>query len=102
MKPLETNEYFTKDSFNFVKNIRGIKADGFSESMDIESLFTNLPLNEAIENYAAIICLVLMAWFLDLIGENLKKNMDIATQENMFMFDGKFYKQTDAAARGSS
>ena len=47
-EPLEINEYVTKDLFIFAKNIKGIKADVFLPSMDIEWLFINLLLNETI------------------------------------------------------
>ena len=44
-------------------------------------------------------CLVITARFLDLIGE-FEKLMEIATQKDMFMFDGKLYKQTDGVTKG--
>lgn len=47
-EPLEINEYVTKDLFIFAKKTKGIKADGFLASMDLESLFINLLLNETI------------------------------------------------------
>ena len=47
-EPLEINEYFTKDLFIFVKKIKVQKQMVFLASMDIESLFINLPLNETI------------------------------------------------------
>ena len=47
-EPLEINEYVTKDLFIFAKKIKGIKADGFLASMDLESLFINLLLNETV------------------------------------------------------
>ena len=100
LKPLETNEYVTKDSFDFAYNIRSIKADTFMASMDIESLFTNLPLTETIE----LCCNKLFHDNTLVSGLNrkeFKKLMEIATQENVFMFNGKFYKQINGVAMGS-
>ena len=49
-KPLETNEYVTKDSKQSkTQTMRSIKADDFLASMAIELLFVKLPLNETIE-----------------------------------------------------
>ena len=91
LKPLETNEYVTKDSFIFAENIISIKADGFLVSLDIESLFTTLPLNETIE-----LCSDKLNSDNNLVSglnrREFKRLMEIATQENMFMFDRKFYK----------
>ena len=47
-EPLEINEYVTEDLFIFAKKTKGIKADGFLASMDLESLFINLLLNETV------------------------------------------------------
>ena len=100
MKPPETNEYVTKDSFIFAKNIISIKADGFLVSLDIESLFTTLALNETIK-----LCSDKLNSDNDLVSglnrREFKILMEIAAQENMFMFDRKFYKQTDGVAKGS-
>ena len=91
MKPPETNEYVTKDSFIFAKNIISIKADSFLVSLDIESLFTTLALNETIK-----LCSDKLNSDNDLVSglnrREFKILMEIATQENMFMFDRKFYK----------
>ena len=72
-------------------HIRSIKADGVLASMDIESLFTNLSLNETIESC----CDKLFSdnnFVSGLNRREFKKNMEITTQENMFMFDEKCYK----------
>ena len=91
LKPPETNEYVTKDSFIFAKNIISIKADSFLVSLDIESLFTTLALNETIK-----LCSDKLNSDNDLVSglnrREFKILMEIATQENMFMFDRKFYK----------
>ena len=70
-------------------------------SLDVESLFTNIPLNETID-----ICIESFFENTDLIKgltkEDLKKLWTLATSESLFMFNEKFYKQVDCAAMGSA
>ena len=46
---LTKNKYISKDSFEFAKNVREQNPDLFMASFDIDSLFTNLPLEETID-----------------------------------------------------
>ena len=46
---LTQNKFILKDSFEFPDDIRKQNADLFMPSFDIDSLFTNLPLEETIE-----------------------------------------------------
>ena len=44
------SEYSTKDSFTFIEEIKLVSvADKFLISFDVASLFTNVPLSEAID-----------------------------------------------------
>ena len=46
--PITTNQYTTKDSFSFAKEIADLKYENcVIASFDIKSLFTNISLNEA-------------------------------------------------------
>ena len=49
LAPLTSNEYVLKDSFSFATNVRDQNPDLWMCSFDIDSLFTNLPLDETIE-----------------------------------------------------
>ena len=49
LKPYSNNEYSLSDSFKFKQEILNQRANTFMSTMDIESLFTNLPLNETID-----------------------------------------------------
>jgi len=69
-------------------------------SLDIESLFTNIPLEEVID----ICCNQLFLNKTSINGLNkrdLNKLLRLATQENIFMFNGNYYKQKDGVAMGS-
>ena len=49
MEPLTKNTYVVKDSFSFVEDIRIQNPDSYMTTYDVESLFTNIPLNETID-----------------------------------------------------
>ena len=44
LKPLTTNEFTVKDSFHFAEEIVDQQHDLFMGSLDVDSLFTNIPL----------------------------------------------------------
>ena len=47
--PLLHSKYSVKDSFSFVEELRSFDFNKFLISFDVESLFTNIPLNETID-----------------------------------------------------
>ena len=49
MKPFTTNQYTAKDSFAFTEDIRKQDSAKFMASLDVDSLFTNIPLNATID-----------------------------------------------------
>ena len=52
LSPLTINEYTVKDSFAFAKEITKTDCNYVMASLDVESLFTNIPFEETIENCA--------------------------------------------------
>ena len=46
LEPLTHNEYTVKDSFSFAREITTYDSSLFIASLDVESLFTNIPLKE--------------------------------------------------------
>ena len=48
LKDLTSRKYSVKDSFDFAKEILQQNSDCFMASLDITSLFTNIPLDETI------------------------------------------------------
>ena len=100
LKPLETNEYVIKDSFAFASEVRKFNPILTMASMDIESLFTNLPLSETID----ICCNGLFKENRTVAGMNkseFKKVMEYATKEMMFLHNGEYYQQVEGVAMGS-
>ena len=101
LKPLKTNEFTVKDSFHFAEEIVDQQHDLFMGSLDVDSLFTNIPLEETIE-----ICTNELFKESETV-EGLSKTefkelLSLATKESHFIFDGTLYKQIDGGAMGSS
>ena len=48
LKPLTENEYTVHDSFSFANDVRKLSSKNLMASLDVESLFTNIPLEETI------------------------------------------------------
>ena len=100
LKDLTYNDFTIKDSFEFAKNITEQDSKLFMASLDIESLFTNVPLDETIS-----IC----------INELFKDNAEICgiskckmfemlsltTKESIILFDNYFYSQLEGVSMGS-
>ena len=69
-------------------------------SLDVESLFGNIPLEEII----SVCCDFLFSNDAKLNDTNridFEKLLRAALQKNFFNFEGKFYKQTDEVAMGT-
>ena len=100
LTPLETNEYVIKDSFAFASEVRTFDRNLVMASMDIESLFTNLPLRETID----ICCDELFDKKRKVSGMNkieFRNLMELATKEMLFLYNGNYYKQIEGVAMGS-
>ena len=91
------NDFTVKYSFAFAEEI--VHQDGkiFMGSFDVDSLFTNKPLEQTIN-----ICTNMLYNNVDVI-EAINKSefenlLSLATQELYFMFNDIFYKQKDGVA----
>ena len=69
-------------------------------SLDVESLFTNIPLEEAI-NISCDFLFANEAKINNFSRNGFEKLLRMALQNNFFNFDGKIYKQIDGVAMGS-
>ena len=100
LEPLTHNEFTIKDSFSFAKDITTYDSSMYMANLDVESLLTNIPLNETINNCVG-----------DLHSKNLYngklskrdlfKLLEAATSESSFIFDYMLYKQVDGVTVGS-
>ena len=100
--PLTKNEYTINNTKDFVDRLRSatIAPDCIMVSFDVESLFTNVPLDYTI-NY------ILDKVYKDkVIKTKLKRNqlqqlLQLCTKEMHFSFGGQIFRQVDGVAMGS-
>ena len=100
LSDITKNRYVCKDSFSFADDVTKQNTDMFMTSFDIDSLFTNLPLDETIE-----LCIKkLFKNNKKVKGMNKKQFkmlLEFATKKSFFLFNGKYYVQSDGVAMGS-
>ena len=87
------NEFTVKDSFPFVGETLTQNSDLYMASLDVDALFTNIPLDETID-----ICVKKLFKTPDALVKGISKNdfcdlLNLATKESFFMFNNKFYIQ---------
>ena len=100
---LANNQYTVKDSFEFVNEITKINDTNrfFMCSFDVESLFTNVPLQETID-----ICVNSLYYNDDILIKGLNKVqfnnlLNLALKDTYLMFNDKLYQQIDGVSMGS-
>ena len=101
LSPLTSNGFLELDSFSFAEKFSSFCPDQFMANLDIESLFTNIPLNEVID-----ICIDDLFCDTNTI-HNLDRNdmrelLTLAGYESFFIFDQVMYRQIDGVAIGSA
>ena len=69
-------------------------------SLDVDSLFTNIPLEEAIDIYVDNLYND-NASFPNIPKHDFHNLFNIATKETFFVFNSKYYKQVDGVAMWS-
>ena len=97
LKPLTSNDYTTKDSFSFAKEVLDFNASCFMASFNIKSLFTNMSLTETL-NLCVQNLYRNQTHVNNLTKSSFYKLLKIAMFESFFIFDGKFYEQCDSVA----
>ena len=94
------NQYTIKDSFTFAQEVTEQNVDHYMVSFDVESLFTNIPLDETIE-----ICVKRLykrkKKVKGLLKRHFKELLTLATKSSVFVFNGVYYSQIDGVAMGS-
>ena len=92
LDPLTKNEYTVKDSFHFAEDICEQDPSLSMGSLDVDSLFTNIPLDETID-----ICINQLFENTDTVEgfteSELRHLLCLATKETYFIFNG--YQQTN-------
>ena len=94
---MTTNEYTVKNSFKFSEEIVNQQHDLFMGSLDIDSLFTNLPLEDNIKIFPNE--LVEESETIKVLSKTeFKELLSLGTKDLHFIFDGTHYKQFDGVA----
>ena len=99
INPLTRNNFTIDNSATFVKEITSMTLpSGFTmASFDVTSLFTNVPLKETTE---IIINRYDPTTFYNIQPDVIKKLLNFATSESIFIFNNKLYSQIDGVAMG--
>ena len=93
LTPSTANEFTVSDSFHFAEEICQQDSKLHMASLDVDSLFTNIPLDICIGN-----------WYNDnenppnIPKHDFRNLLNIVTKEAFFMFNNKYYKQVDGVA----
>ena len=100
LSPFTSNQYTLKDSNSFIEFINSVSLPSqfVMASFDIESLFTNIPLEETKQIFLSKYNPTL---FYDISTDIFSKLLDCATKESIFIFNDKLYNQSDGVAMGS-
>ena len=96
-----SNEYILKDTCKFAKDIANQNLNCFMASLDVDSLVTNIPLDETIK-----ICIFeLLKSEITVSGLNKKEMLEMLSltlKEFIILFDKKYYSQMGRVAMDSS
>ena len=97
IKCFTMNEYTFKDSFEFAKDIINQNSNCFMPSLDVDSLFTNVRLDDTIK-----ICIDQL-FKSEMTVSGLKKKemfemLSLTSKESIILFDNKYYSQIGGVA----
>lgn len=103
LTPIAYSEYTVTDVFQFAKEIqhRTDYSRTLMVSLDIESLFTNVPVAETIEIILSKLFPDESAKYHGFTRNDFKTLLKLAVEDAYFTFDSKLYKQIDGMAMGS-
>ena len=107
LQHLTFNEFTLKNSFDFAKRICEQDAGLFMASLDADSLFTNVLLDETINFLMKPSIFGLMSYskvivvFMIFKKKQITKMLSLTTRESIILFDMAFYTQIDDEAMGS-
>ena len=93
LEPLTYNQYTIKDSFSFCEELKHFNTNLIMAGFDVESLFTNIPLQETID-----LCVQKLFEDKNFI-DGLSK--DSFREMSFILFDNEYYEQRNGVAMGS-
>ncbi len=101
LSSLTTNQFSVKNSHEFSQTIKTLNPDHFLVSFDVESLFTNVPLQETIEIILNSLFKFPNQLFSKFNRSQFKNLLELSVLDSHFIFNNELYKQTEGMAMGS-
>ena len=102
LTPYIPRKYSLKSAGDFLELLASSSAEGFIASLDVESLFTNVPVDTTIDYILNNVYRHEELPPLDIPELLLKKMLELCTKESPFLSPrGRMYKQVDGVAMGS-
>jgi len=100
---LSVNEYTVKNSYDFADEICKLTNSNryYMCSLDIKSLYTNVPINETIELVIRNIFTNATTSFKGFDEQQFRKLLNLSLNDTYFKFNNSIYKQVDGLAMGS-
>ena len=99
-KSLTSYKFKVKGSFAFAEKIVEQDSEIFMGSIDVDYLFTDIPLQETVD-----ICTNSLFENTEKVESftkiEFKELLSVATKKSYFVFNGKLFKQVDGVAMGS-
>ena len=101
LSDITQNEFTVKDSFTFVDEILTQNSDLYMASLDVDALFTNIPLDETIDIWIKKLFKTLNTLLKGISKNDFRGLLNLAPKESFFSFNNKFYIHVDGVAMGS-
>ena len=102
LSDITPNEFTVKDSFIFVDEILSQDSDLYMASLDVDALFTNIPLDETIDIWIKKLFEPPETSVKGISKNDFRDLLNLATKESFFTFNNKFYIQVDGVAMRSA
>ena len=100
LAPITNGPFSIINSFDFNKELLDQNASLVMDSLDVDALFTSIPLDETI-NIGVNELFKNSNEISKLSKTDVHDLLNLATKESLFLFDGEYYYQTDGVAMGS-
>ena len=102
LAPFTTSEYTTLNSYAFVDKLSNIPNNGkyYMASFDVESLFTNIPLQETIDIILKYLFTSDNNTVIGLSQKYFRELLQHSVLNSFFIFDNVLYKQTEGLGMG--
>ena len=91
LSDITQNEFTVKNSFAFVDETLTQGSDLYMASLDVDTLFTNIPVDETINIYVKKLFLTLETLVPGISKNDFRDLLNLTTNESFFTFNSTFY-----------